>query len=102
MAVVPTTKRAPAAPRLPTPSQAERAADSGRASSSLVPLRLDCFVANEIPELVDLVDEFLGLEDAGVVLVELRVNDGLDAAGPRRHHRDAVGQIDRPLHGIGG
>ena len=64
-------------------------------------LRLDRLVAHQVPDLVDLVDEGLGLEDVRVVLVELGVDDGLDAAGPRRHHRDAVGEIDRLLHVVG-
>src|SRR5580692_12482351 len=58
-------------------------------------LRLDGFYAHQVPELVDLVDEGLGLEDVGRLLVEPGVHDGLDAARPRRHHRHPVGQIDR-------
>ena len=88
-------------------SQSDReqnaAADSGtsRLHGVRVPLRLDRLVAHQVPDLVDLVDERLGLEHAGIVLVELGVDDGLDAAGPRRHHRDAVGEIDRLLHVVG-
>ena len=37
----------------------------------------------------------------GSRLSKLGVDDGLDAAGPRRHHRDAVGEIDRLLHVVG-
>ena len=76
-------------------------AEPDRLHGAAVPLRLDRLVAHQVPELVDLVDEALGLEHAGIVLVELGVDDGLDAAGPRRHHRDAVGEIDRLLHVVG-
>src|SRR5688572_21552659 len=39
-----------------------------RSQSSLVPLRLDRLVAHQVPKLVHLVDELLGLENPGVVL----------------------------------
>src|SRR5712671_3130950 len=64
-------------------------------------LRLDRLDAHQVPDLVDLLDERLGLEDLGIVLVELGVDDRLDAAGTRRHDRDAVGEIDRLLHVVG-
>src|ERR1700730_1388205 len=57
--------------------------------------RLDAY---EVPDLVDLVDEGLGLETMRVALVEARVDDRLDAARARRHHRYPVGEIDRLLH----
>ena len=37
----------------------------------------------------------------GSLLSKRDVDDGLDAAGPRRHHRHAVGEIDRLLHVVG-
>ena len=64
-------------------------------------LRLDRLVAHQVPDFVDLVDEGLGLEKLRVVLVEPGLDDRLDAARPRRHHRHAVGEIDRLLHVVG-
>ena len=75
-----------------------------RAHDSSAPphaLRLDRLLAHQVPGLVHLLDEGLLLEDVGIVLVELGVHDGLDAARPRRHHRHAVGEIDRLLHVVG-
>jgi hypothetical protein len=47
-------------------------------------LRLDRLVADEAPDLLDLVHERLGAVNLGIGLVELGIDDGLDAAAPRR------------------
>src|SRR6266545_52622 len=97
--------------RAPT-SHASASKMSGRyrASAAVMPaprsltaaaLRLDRLNAHQIPDLVDLVDEALVFEDGGIALVELGIDDRLDAAGPRRPHRHAVGEIDRLLHVVG-
>ncbi len=64
-------------------------------------MRLDRLDAHEVPDLVDLVGERLDLEDVGIALVELGIDHRLDAARARRHHGDAVGEIDRLLHVMG-
>jgi len=64
-------------------------------------LRFDRFDAHQIPDLVDLVGEAFVPEDRGVALVELGVDDRLDAARSRGHHRHPVGEIDRLLHVVG-
>src|SRR5262245_40094894 len=91
--------------RPPTRSRSAAAANSGTAwpppHCCSLPLRLDRLFADEVPDLVDLVDERLRLEDVRIVLVEARIDDGLDAAGPRRHHRDALGEKHRLLHIVG-
>src|SRR5215470_14086763 len=61
-------------------------------------LRLDRFVAHEIPDLVDLVDEDLGLENVAITPVEAGLDDRLDAPGPRRHDGDAIGEMHRLAH----
>src|SRR5579884_1009922 len=83
-------------PAKATPS-ASHARFSWRASS----LRLDRFLAHQVPDLVHLLDEESFLEDVLRLLVEFRVDDGLDAPRPRRHHRHAVGEIDGLLHAVG-
>src|ERR1700674_5734388 len=65
------------------------------------PLRLEGLFLDEVPDLVDLVDEGLHLEDIRIVLVEARVHQGLDPARPRRHDGDPVGEIDRLLYVMG-
>src|SRR5262245_50682607 len=57
-------------------------------------LSFDGFFLHQIPDFVDLLDEKLVLEDVGIVFVELCVDNGLDAAWSRRHHRNAIGQIN--------
>src|SRR6516162_3574794 len=64
-------------------------------------LRFDRFDAHQVPDLVDLVDEALVPKDRRIALVELGIDDRLDAAGARGHHRHAVGEIDRLLHVVG-
>ena len=43
----------------------------------------------------------LDLAMPGSLLSRRDIDDGLDAAGTRRHHRHAVGEIDRLLHVVG-
>src|SRR3954465_6071997 len=52
-------------------------------------LRLDGFLAHQIPDLVHLVDEG-GRAEHVRVLGEFRVDHRLDAAGTRRHHEHAL------------
>src|SRR6185437_13064573 len=79
-------------------------AAQGRAGSWTFPLRrppalrLNRLLAHEVPELIDLLDEEGVLEDVAAGLVELGIDDGLDAAGPSRHHGDPVRQIHGLLH----
>src|SRR5215467_870214 len=61
-------------------------------------LSFDGFFFHQIPDFIDLLDEKLVLEDVGIVLVELRVDDCLDAARARRHHCNAIGEIDSFLN----
>src|SRR5262249_38917934 len=97
--------------RAPT-SQASASKRSGRYRSSAAvrpatrsltaaALGFDRLDANQVPDLVDLVDEALVLEDRGIALVEFCVDDRLDAPGPRRHHRHAIGEIDCLLYVVG-
>src|SRR5215470_1536406 len=64
-------------------------------------LRLDRLVAHQVPDLVDLVDEGLGLEDIAVSPVEAGFDDRLDATGPCRHHGDAIGEMHCLAHVVG-
>src|SRR5689334_19368722 len=100
------------AKRLPRRPRAKPAADSAtersRFRSRLGLLRerspllgLDRLVLYQVPDFVDLLDKKLALENVAIVFVELGVDDGLDAAGPRRHHRNAVGEVNRLLHVMG-
>src|SRR6516164_9509584 len=90
---------------LPSPKQgqATAAADSAGAPTSLRPflLRLDRLSSDQAPDLVHLLDELLGLEDVGIVLVESRIDNGLHATRSCRHDGDALGEINRLLHVMG-
>ena len=50
---------------------------------------------------VDFFDELLAAQNARIALAEFGVDDGLDLARPRRHHRHPFGEIDRLLHVVG-
>src|SRR5262249_26742495 len=93
-------------------SQASASKRSGRYRSSAAvrpatrsltaaTLGFDRLDANQVPDLVDLVDEALVLEDRGIALVEFGIDDRLDAPWPRRHDRHAIREIDCLLHVVG-
>src|ERR1700728_1543694 len=92
-----------AAPSPPSPARAATAADIGSRSASrrYRALRLDRLVANQVPDLVGLLDEFLAAKQARIALVQLDVDDRLDLSRPGRHHRYAPGEIDRLLDVVG-
>src|SRR6185437_4464517 len=73
-------------PRSPTASRGEGSGEAplrniARRASPPLPLRLDRLVTHEIPNLINLLDKKLALENIRIVLVETRLNDRLDAAG---------------------
>src|ERR1700683_2346946 len=64
-------------------------------------LGLQCFVAHQVPELVDLFHELLAAKNARIALPEFDVYDGLDPTWPCRHYGDPFGEIDRFLNVVG-
>src|SRR5258708_13086192 len=55
-------------------------------------------IPNQVPDLVNLVDERLGAVDLRIGLVEGGVDDGLDAPGPCSHHGDPLREVDGFVH----
>src|ERR1700690_2614090 len=102
MAARPAGRRYAAAPPAPTRPRAKVAADIGwRFASRVLLLGLDSLVAHQIPDLVGFLDELLAAQNARIALAEFGVDDGLDLARPRRHHRHPFGEINRLLHVVG-
>src|SRR6185312_1268487 len=97
---VPSRGAAPPPTRAPGAAAAHSAAESISRRARF--LGDDRLVAHELPQVVDLLGEVARAHDLlGIALREARLDDLLDAAGARRHHRDAVREIDRLTHVMG-
>src|SRR5437899_11790096 len=108
-----TTPDADATPP-PRPAPGSTAANTARECSAQQPWepgrrswrpllkRFYGFIANQVPDLINLVDELLGAVDLRVGLVKGGVDDGLDAPGPCGHHGDPPREIDAFVHVGGG
>src|SRR5579885_3037480 len=80
---------------------AYRAPWKTRQSWPLLLQRLDGLIANQRPDLVDFVDEYLAAMDLRIVLVEACVDNRLDASGSCGHQGDPLGEINGFVHVMG-